>query len=68
MTTLLPIGLGHLQRFLMPKTTGEANEHLERLRETASLLEVGCRYFRARIPKMWTSDQEKPAAGTGQAV
>ena len=59
MTTLLPIGLDHLQRFLMPKTTGEANEHLERLRESASLLEVGCRYFRVRIPQSWINDQEK---------
>lgn len=64
-TSTLPIGLDHLRLYLLPGAVGEAEEHLYKLLDTASLLHVGCRYFRSRIPKAWARNQGKllPAPG-----
>jgi hypothetical protein len=52
----LPVGLEHLQCYLMPEDIDEADTHLCQLLSTIELLEVGWRYFRTRLQKAWNAN------------
>jgi hypothetical protein len=56
--TTLPIGLEHLQRYLLPKDADEAETHLYQLLSSVELLEIGWRYFRTRLLKAWKDKPE----------